>query len=378
MTVVLVVLVLVAFFAVGGFAVLVVCAVFMRMWRRAKAKGYTGPVVAGVLVLLGLLLPVGLMAVGLLLGLSPLVAAPLGVVSAVGGTALGVWLLPPRRVRSGARRRPRTPFRVLGVTAVVVSVVAPVALVLSGQPLDAGLRPILPAVFLSYLCFSAARRAARITAPPTPDPRPAVLWIRGFGNEGRGFGCRRREPGDVLMESVFDRVAERVMTFEEYFAPAIAAGLGRGHGLGNPRDYLPPHGVDRDYATDDSWRDRFRELVAEARCVLASPGAWPELRFEFGVVRDLDACRKLFIFTPPRSSARHTRQFNLMRGYPNETWSDFAAALGEGTGFDLGPDPGPGAVVGFDDDGRAVVLTRAAAGPADYVAAVRAALPAVG
>ena len=31
----------------------------------------------------------------------------------------------------------------------------------------------------------------------------------------------------------------------------------KGPGLGNPRDYLPPDGIDRHYATDDSWREQF-------------------------------------------------------------------------------------------------------------------------
>jgi hypothetical protein len=226
---------------------------------------------------------------------------------------------------------------------------------------------------LFAVCHSAARRADRIDAPAPADPRPAVVWIRGFGNERRVFGFRRRANGEARdrpeLSKLFSRHPE-AMSFDDYFAPAIAAELGRGYGLGNPRDYLPPDGIDRHYATDDSWREQFTDLVAGARCVVMAPGDWPELRYEFRVIRQLGAHRRLFVFTPPARKARQVRRANRLNGFRNEDWDDFAAALGDEPGYRLGPDPGPGAVVTFEEDGRAVVLARGADEPAGYVAAV--------
>lgn len=376
--VVLALLAVAAVFAVLMVLLYLAIATFMRVWRRAQAKGCTGPFTPAALaftVLAGLL---GWTFLGAVLvhprndALVGLVVV-LGVGATLGGLALAVRLLPARPVRSGRRQRPRTPFRVLGNVAVVVPLLVMAALLVNGKPATVGVQLLLPMAMLSALCHSAARRADGLDAAAPADPRPAVVWIRGFGNERRLFGFRRRDEEETRVRPELAKVFSRrpdPMSFEEYFAPAIAAALGRGYGLGNPRDYLPPDGVDRHYATDDSWREQFTALVVGARCVVMAPGDWPELRYEFGVIRDLGAHRRLFVFTPPAVRARQIRRVNRLKGFPHESWDDFAAALGEDRGYRLGPDPGPGAVVTFEEDGTAVVLARGAEEPAGYVAAV--------
>ncbi|HEX7306200.1 hypothetical protein [Lentzea sp.] len=354
-------------------------ATFMRVWRRARAKGYTGPVTPAVLMTTAFAGPLGWMVLGALLarpdhtGLGTGLAAVLGVVATLGGLALTVHLLPARPVRSGRRQRPRTPFRVLGNVAAATPLLVMAVLLLNGKPATVGTQLLLPMATLSVLCHAAARRADRLDALPEADPRPAVLWIRGFGNERRLFGFRRRDAAETQarpeLKKVFSRSADP-MPFDEYFAPAIAGGLGRGYGLGNPRDYLPPEGIDRHYATDDSWREEFARLVAGARCVVMAPGDWPELRYELRVIRELGAHRRLFVLTPPAARARQVRRANRLKGFRHESWADLAAGLAGERGYRLGPDPGPGAVVTFEEDGRAVVLARDAGSPADYVAAV--------
>ncbi|KOV90080.1 hypothetical protein [Nocardia sp. NRRL S-836] len=376
--VVLALLAVAAALAVGMVLVYLAIAAFMRVWRRAQAKGCTGPVTPAILMITtfaGLLGGAWLGAVLVRPGADVFVvlASLLGVAVSLGGLALCVHLLPARPVRSGRRRRPRTPFRVLGNLAAVTPPLVMAALLLNGKPATVGVQLMLPMAMLSVLCHTAARRADRIDALPPVDPRPAVVWIRGFGNERRLFGFRRRDKEETRarpeLRKVFSHRAEP-MSFEEYFAPAIAEELGRGYGLGNPRDYLPPDGIDRHYATDDSWREQFADLVAGARCVVMAPGDWPELRYEFRVIRQLGAHRRLFVLTPPARKARQIRRVNRLKGFRHEDWHDFAAALGGGCGYRLGPDPGPGAVVTFEEDGRAVVLARGAEEPADYVAAV--------
>ncbi|MGW6929752.1 hypothetical protein ACWGE0_06750 [Lentzea sp. NPDC054927] len=376
--VVLALLAVAAAVAVTAVLTYLAIATFMRVWRRAQAKGYTGPVTPAILmisVLVGLLGGAFLGAVLVRPAYDAFVvlAMMLGVGAALGGLALAVHLLPARLVRSGRRQRPRTPFRVVGNLAAVTPPLVMAALLLNGKPATVGIQLLLPMAMLSALCHSAARRADRIDALPPVDPRPAVVWIRGFGNERRQFGFRRRGEEETRarpeLRKIFSRRAEP-MPFDDYFAPAIADGLGRGYGLGNPRDYLPPDGLDRHYATDDSWREQFADLVAGARCVVMAPGDWPELQYEFQVIRELGAHRRLFVFTPPADKARQIRRVNRLKGFQHEDWDDFAAALGDESGYRLGPDPGPGAVVTFEEDGRAVVLTRGAEEPVDYLAAV--------
>ncbi|TQM85266.1 hypothetical protein FHX81_7745 [Saccharothrix saharensis] len=388
--VVLAVVVVLVGAVVAGALFFFVFTTFMRLWRRAQGKGYTGPITPIVLMtacLTGLVggafvaavtVPgrgVGGTVVAVVLATALVVVAPLA------GPGLIVLLLPARPVRSGRRRRPRAPFRLLGNVAVAIPVLVIGVLLLNGQPTTVGTRLFLPMALVAILCQSAARRADRIDARPPVDPRPAVVWIRGFGNERRLFGFRRRDEQEVRdrpeLRKVFGRRREP-MSFEEFFAPAIAKELGRGYGLGNPRDYLPPDGIDRHYATDDSWREQFAELVAGARCVIMAPGDWPELRYEFRVIRELGAHRRLFVFTPPAYRARGIRWGNRMKGYRQETWEDFRVALGDRAGYRLGRDPGPGAVVTFKKDGRAVVLAYDAEEPADYIAAVRRHLADIG
>lgn len=350
----------------------------MRVWRRAQSKGYTGPVTPMILMITAFAGLLGGTVLGAVLvrpgdGAFIGVATVLGVVAALGGLALAVHLLPARPVHSGRRRRPRTPFRMLGNLAAATPPLVMAALLLNGKPATVGVQLLLPMAMLSALCHSAARRADRIDTLPPVDPRPAVVWIRGFGNERRLFGFRRRDEEETRarpeLRKVFSRRAEP-MSFDEYFGPAIAEQLGRGYGLGNPRDYLPPDGIDRHYATDDSWREQFADLIAGARCVVMAPGDWPELRYEFRVIRELGAHRRLFVFAPPVGKSRQIRRVNRLKGFRHEDWADFAAALGGECGYRLGPDPGPGAVVTFEEDGRAVVLARGAEEPASYIAAV--------
>ncbi|WP_086668098.1 hypothetical protein [Lentzea kentuckyensis] len=376
--VVLALLAVAAALAVTMVLVYLAIATFMRVWRRAQAKGYTGPVTPAILMIAVLAGLVGGAVLGAVLvrpsdGAFTALATLLGVVATLGGLALAVHLVPARPVRSGRRRRPRTPFRVVGNLAAATPPVVMVVLLLNGKPATVGVQSLLPMAMLSVLCHSAARRADRIVALPPVDPRPAVVWIRGFGNERRLFGFRQRDAEETRarpeLRKVFSRRPEP-MSFEEYFAPAIAEEVGRGYGLGNPRDYLPPDGIDRHYATDDSWREQFADLIAGARCVVMAPGDWPELRYEFRVIRELGAHRRLFVFVPPAGRARQIRRVNRLKGFRHEDWDDFAAALEGERGYRLGPDPGPGAVVTFEDDGSAVVLARGADDPADYVAAV--------
>ncbi|MGZ3145693.1 hypothetical protein ACVDFE_27610 [Lentzea chajnantorensis] len=290
---VLALLVGVAVLVAGMAATYLAVAAFMRVWRRAQAKGYTGPLTPAVLATSTFAGLVGwplLVALVVRSGDGPVLTAVavLGVAVTLAGLALAVRLVPARPVRSGRRRRPRTPFRVLGNAAVAVPPLLYTLLAFNGKPVTLAVQSMLPTAMAYVLCHAAARRADRLDAPPAADPRPAVVWIRGFGNERRLFAFRRREPDETRARPELRKVFRRPepMAFDDYFAPAIARTLGRGHGLGNPRDYLPPEGIDRHYATDDSWREQFAELVAGSRCVIMAPGDWPELRYEFRVIRE--------------------------------------------------------------------------------------------
>lgn len=126
----------------------------------------------------------------------------------------------------------------------------------------------------------------------------------------------------------------------------------------------------KEYARNEAWRKRFADLVTDARCVITAPDKWPELCFEFGMIRDLGAPRKLFIFTPP-AGLQWTRLVSLLLGPRPLTWAEYVEALDGVLGYQLGKDPGPGAVVTFDDEGRADVLAQGVTKPEGYISVVR-------
>jgi hypothetical protein len=227
----------------------------------------------------------------------------------------------------------------------------------------------------AYALFAMAKReekSARDEEAFRGDDRPQVVYIRGFASEMRFFAPRPAGPQEAGVGPVADALAASqrdLATFEEFFEPTVRAKLGPWRGLGDPGDHLPPRGIQRLYHADEGWQEEFVALVGTAQCVIAAPGAWPYLVWELDVIRKSNMHQRLFVLTAPEADRRRTIA-NWALGSELETWQQFVEAAAA-TGYAFAPDPGPGAVVTFNDNGEQVVLVRDARTPTEYVMAMR-------
>jgi hypothetical protein len=138
---------------------------------------------------------------------------------------------------------------------------------------------------------------------------------------------------------------------------------------------LPQGLAVRTYADDKDWYEQFERLAGHADCIVMQVSDSNNLKQELTFIRREGLQRRLFIFThltkgrkPPLILGLLGRISSLLFGpLPANisgglsTWEYFAENLGK-LGFQLGNDPGRGAVVTFDSEGNAVVLVRGAEG----------------
>jgi hypothetical protein len=98
---------------------------------------------------------------------------------------------------------------------------------------------------------------------------------------------------------------------------------------------------------------------------------------EFQHIRHSGWQERLILLTGHSSSrvVKHPLMWPWIRrlmGFTTPSWAEFSSTL-KGLGYDLDPtDPGLGAVVSFNANGRGIVLTTTADLPADYIDAIRA------
>ena len=266
--------------------------------------------------------------------------ALLGIPGAVAGAAAALVAFTPPRHGSA---RVRFPWRRAGHVLFAAGPVLAVAVLVSGNGIG---RAIQAAVVCTALGMAALRLADRAAARAydevaASDPRPPVLYLRGFAAEGEVFA---RRPGWWWSGL---RRHSYVLTLEDYLGRAVGQRIGPLVALANPEDYVPRTGAARVYARDEDWRRRVEDLAARARCIVAIAAPSPGMRWELEHLLRAHLLGKLFFLTPLAGDRRRAR-----------AWEATLAALRE-AGYD-GPDeePGPGAVLGVDDHARLVVLAR--------------------
>ena len=163
--------------------------------------------------------------------------------------------------------------------------------------------------------------------------------------------------------------------FDEYFRPAVTSSAGPFVALGNPEDYIPREGAFRLYAKDSDWRERLDDLARRASLILVEIGNSDALAWEFDHLRREGLQHKVFIITPPaREVARFVWWFIDFNRYINGmgavSWLQFCERIAP-FGYKMDrTDPGPGAVVTFDDKAKSVVLIRDAKTPEEFVGAM--------
>jgi hypothetical protein len=172
--------------------------------------------------------------------------------------------------------------------------------------------------------------------------------------------------------------------FEVYLGSEFRERIGPFIALGNPEDYLPPEGAIRTYADDEGWYEYFERLARQAICMVMPVSNSGNLQRELAFLRGEGLQQRLFIFTPlwrpgdvrapfpARASFWIVSRLYGLTGSsaPVASWNQLAENLAR-LGFDLGEDPGRGAVVTFDSEGKAMVLVTAAETPPDFVEPLR-------
>jgi len=165
------------------------------------------------------------------------------------------------------------------------------------------------------------------------------------------------------------------LSFEEFFGPQIEARIGPLVALGSPEDYLPPAGAARLYARDSDWQHKLAQLADSAVMLLMEPDESANLAWELQHLRQTGLHTKLVVVTRPaiallspwRILHWYVRFVRWARGVQATAWPRFVVRMaGHGYTLDAALPP-DGSAFGFDDDGRAVLLTTGADSPADHV-----------
>ena len=124
--------------------------------------------------------------------------------------------------------------------------------------------------------------------------------------------------------------------------------------------------------------ERVRDLATKAACILVEVGKSANLRLEFEYLRRKGLQQRLFVITHPRRPAQTKLAYAFysliwrLKGIRSISWNEFVDDLGK-MGYQLSrDDPGPGAVVSFDQDGQGRLLTTEADLPSDYIGPISA------
>jgi hypothetical protein len=240
----------------------------------------------------------------------------------------------------------------------------------------------------AWLAYYRRRSAASpLHVVTEQDRRPPVLYLRAFEQESGPFvllrgAVKSRYSGEPASAATwYDWV-----TLEQYLGAAFTRDVGPFLALGNPQDVVPPEGAVREYVADQRWRASFLSLAGNAAAVVMEVGRSDNLAWELAALRRSAWQGKLFVITPPvaRSwsalyrafyrSAMASRTFSTAISAPR--WAEFARQL-DHAGFRAGrADPGPGAVLAFDDAGHARVIASGAFDPEEFTHPIRAHLAA--
>jgi hypothetical protein len=206
------------------------------------------------------------------------------------------------------------------------------------------------------------------------DPRAPVMYLRAFQNEQAPFTSGTEDEMARYKTSILPFGHRVFVTFELYFSKAFSEALGPLVALGNPQDDLTPAGAIRDYAADNEWQTRFRELAQISIAFVMQPSNTASVQWEIGALSSMQLRHRLFVITPPESTQKRpiARLFDPPSNAElSPDWSEFCAAM-INLGFFINlQDPGPGAVISFQRNGYASLLAYGANTPEQYLSAIK-------
>ena len=144
-------------------------------------------------------------------------------------------------------------------------------------------------------------RAARSAAAIVADPRPPVVYFRGFAD-------------DALLEDT--NVVEgfiQLTTEEEQYAMVLSR-IGPFVAIGDPRERLPDLGAARIYVGDGNWREVVEALLDRARLVVLRLSSSEGLLWELRTVIARNDPGKLLLLIPGPPD-----QYPAMREFANKS-----------------------------------------------------------
>ena len=297
-------------------------------------------------------------------------------------TSLLVTLLPQRSRRVPGARPIRFPWSLAGKCLLATGGVLIILSIWLGWGGINGPRiafQVLLPVGLYCLWMAKRSKAPNLTDVISADPRAPVLYLRAFAREGESFAVPKLSEKSTYVSAFQSYSGPRGVNFEQYLAPAFSAAIGPLVALGSPEDYAAPDGAARMYAADTDWKDQFRILARRSACIVMHVDQSDNLGWELESIRTDRLQEKFLVLVSPQKKPGAFAKKALayaakLGGVTPTTWSQFAQALrSHGYTLDI-TDPGPGAVIGFDSEGKGKLLFTGAKEPADFVAAVSRAI----
>lgn len=307
----------------------------------------------------------------------------LPVIIAIAVIALALPILPRRSGRISGKRHPSLILITLGVALIALGVFAVVLTLYAGHNIGDAFLLLCILICFGISAILLGRRAASIKSVEEvigSDHRAPVLYLRPFRQEQLTFIRGKKSqlaPYMSRAKRLFvsggrDSNPEVNIRFEEYLQAALNKRIGPFVALGNPEDYVPLEGAARTYARDAEWMQHVESLVAGCSCIVAEIGISRNLSWEMNYLLQNGFQRKLFIMTRPAvlASGFFYKLIASAAQIRTITWNDFANTM-SAFGYEVGPDPGLGGVFTFDAEGKALILTKGAFTPEDYVEPIR-------
>jgi hypothetical protein len=145
------------------------------------------------------------------------------------------------------------------------------------------------------------------------DPRPPVLYLRSFRDDGPDAITKALYTSGLLLPSPEERIAIAMHSIGPFVA------------TGRPGERLPELGATRLYVNDDAWHQNIEDLLKRSQLVVLRAGKTPGFWWEVEqVMRTVDLKRVLFFFGP------YAEQ--LYRDFRDRAGSIFPCALPERIG----------------------------------------------
>lgn len=151
-------------------------------------------------------------------------------------------------------------------------------------------------VWLGFWLLRYARRFWTLRAEELrrKDLRRPILILRSFRDDM--LAVERDDEG--IIERIRSITLSQGHVFEETIAKALA-NFGPVIAIGRPGEMLPALGAAREYLSNNVWKERATELVAQSSIVTVILGRGDSLRWEMETLFKMDAMPKVIAVFPP-------------------------------------------------------------------------------